>query len=344
MEVSKKNLTSFLYLIFIFIFFLFILNITISDVRANQAHNITGIKFTGEYPDKREDNSGAFRTHCLESHISLHDPLIFFGNPNMSHLHVFFGNPRTNAFSSSETLLKTQTTTCDGINENKSAYWVPALFDSYGQRISYIDPLFYYKTGYHVPAETIIPPPSDLKIIAGNALSNTFQDIRMAKFRCASWKSSRIWFDQGDPLDHVNYIPNCPLDDLLEIRIVFPQCWNGDTPYDQDFRSHMAYPIEATPPNSGTGRCPKTHPHAIPEISFNFAIYVTSETGPSANWRFSSDQLDIDKGGSSIHADWINGWEPNTMKKIVENCLNRALDCDVGLLGDGTRLLPVRLE
>ena len=72
----------------------------------------------------------------------------------------------------------------------------------------------------------------------------------------------------------------------MEIRIVFPQCWDGKSLNGGDFKSHMAYPIKAIPPNTGTGRCPKTHPFPIPEISYNFAIYVTDETGPSENWNF----------------------------------------------------------
>jgi hypothetical protein len=40
----------------------------------------------------------------------------------------------------------------------------------------------------------------------------------------------------------------------------------------------------------------------------------------------------------------MNGWDSETMKRIVANCLNTAFECSVGLLGDGTRLRPVVLD
>jgi len=138
-------------------------------------------------------------------------------------------------------------------------------------------------------------------MIAGNAHATSPQGIQVARFRCASWQSERIWFEPGDPLDHVDYLPDCPQDDVLEIRVVFPQCWNGENLSAPDNRSHMAYPREAVPPRTGTGACPASHPVAIPEISYNFAIHVTADTGPPSGWRFSSDRPEVSRPGVSLH-------------------------------------------
>ena len=221
---------------------------------------------------------------------------------------------------------------------------MPSLYDAYGERIEYVEPLFYYKTGYHVPAKLIKAPPEGLRIIAGNAKSKSPQSLNIARFRCESWETDREWFSSGDPLDHVNQLPACQEDDLLEIRLTFPQCWDGKNLDSSDHKSHMAYPIEANPPHTGTGRCPASHPIAIPEISYNFGIWVTEETGPSNLWRFSSDMGEEVPGGASLHGDWMNGWNKTVMDKIVHNCLNKARECMVGLLGDGTRLTPIPLE
>ncbi|MEL6782148.1 MAG: DUF1996 domain-containing protein [Pseudomonadota bacterium] len=291
--------------------------------------------------DQRADGSGAFRTHCLESHISHDDPLVHPGQPGAAHEHVFFGNPIVDAHTTIADLSGATRTTCDGNAVNRSAYWVPALYDGRGARIAYVDPLFYYKTGYHVPAASIEPPPEGLRMIAGNAHATAPQGTHVVKFRCASWHTDRQWFDTGDPLDHVDALPDCALDDLLEVRVVFPQCWDGRNLSAPDNQSHMAYPRQAEPPVAGTGACPASHPVAIPEISYNFAIYVTAETGLPSTWRFSSDQPDVMAPGVSLHADWMNGWDPAIMEAIVENCLRPARECGVGLLGDGTRLLPV---
>lgn len=296
------------------------------------AHDIAG---------EREDGSGAFRTHCLESHTSHDDPLVYPGQPGAAHHHVFFGNPGVDAQTTVADLNDANRTTCDGGTLNRSAYWVPALYDARGERIEYVDPLFYYKTGYHVPAASIQPPPEGLRMIAGNAHATAPQGTHVVKFRCASWQSQQEWFDPGDPLDHVDVLPDCAPDDLLEVRVVFPQCWDGRNLSAPDNQIHMAYPSRAKPPVAGTGACPASHPVAIPEISYNFAIYVTAETGPPSTWRFSSDRPDATAPGVSLHADWMNGWDPGIMALIVANCLRPARDCGVGLLGDGTRLRPV---
>ena len=71
-------------------------------------------------------------------------------------------------------------------------------------------------------------------------------------------------------------------------------------------------------------------------------MYVTAETGPSSTWRLSSDMSTSQPNGSSIHGDWMNGWDPDIMELIVKNCINTGYDCGVGLLGDGTGLEEVK--
>lgn len=305
------------------------------------AAGVEGFEPEDEAAGEREDGSGAFRTHCMESHTSHDDPLVHPGAPGAAHHHVFFGNPGVDAFSTPERLQEAECGTCDGGTVNRSAYWVPALYDRHGERIEYVEPLFYYKTGYHVPATSIQPPPEGLVMIAGDAMAMAPQPTTVVKFRCGSWTSDQDWFDPGDPLDHVATLPDCAVDDVVEIRIVFPQCWDGVNLDAPDHQSHMAYPSEATPPVVGTGSCPVTHPIAIPEISYNFAVRVTEDSGPPSTWRFSSDHHEGAPPGSSLHADWMNGWDPEVMETIVEECLNPARECMVGLLGDGRQLAPV---
>lgn len=294
-----------------------------------------------EAAEERDDGTGAFRTHCLESHQAFDDPLVAPGQPGTAHHHVFMGNPTVDAYSTVETLQWAKRTTCDGGTLNRSAYWVPALFGADGERIEYVDPLIYYKTGYHLPVESIVAPPAGLRIIAGNAHAMAPQDVAVVKFRCASWTTDEPQFEPGDPLDHVPYLPDCALDDIVEMRLVFPQCWDGVNLTAPDHQSHMAYPSEAVAPVPGTGSCPASHPIAIPEISYNFHVYVTDETGPPPTWRFASAMNAAAPAGTSFHGDWMNGWDEPTMQTIVENCLNRALECGVGLLGNGMRLRPV---
>ncbi len=309
----------------------------VQAVEELQDGRIPAIEEVGE----REDGTGNFRTLCLESHINYDDPLVYPGQPRATHQHVFFGNPSTDAYSTIDTLMEVAETTCDGEGLNRSAYWVPAIYDANGERMEYEDVLFYYKSGYHIPADEIQAPPEGLRMIAGNAKSKRAQDVEVVKYRCEEWVAKGPQFDPGDPLDHVPYIPDCEVDDALEVRIVFPQCWDGVNLDSPDHQSHMAYPIPAKAPNVGTGRCPDSHPVPIPEISYNFAFYVSKEAGPSSKWRLSSDMYRGGPGGYSTHGDWMNGWDPEIMDLIVENCINKELECLVGNLGDGTRLSPI---
>jgi len=288
-----------------------------------------------------EDGTGNFRTHCAESHINNDDPLLYPGQIGAAHEHVFFGFTEADANTTINTLENaTQPSTCEGKALNQTAYWVPSLYMADGTRLEYIEPLFYYKSGYHLPADIIEAPPAGLVMIAGQAMTQP-QDVVSAKYRCESWEPPLPQFDEGDPMDHVPYLPKCEAGDLLEFRVVFPQCWDGVTLTSEDKRSHMSYPILAEAPRTGTGRCPDSHPVAIPEISYKFAFEVTRSTGSSDTWYLSSDMNPSHPNGSSLHGDWMNGWDPDILDLIVKNCINTGYDCGVGLLGDGTRLQEV---
>ena len=287
-----------------------------------------------------EDGTGNFRTHCTESHVNNDDPLVYPGQTGAAHEHVFFGFPDADAYTTIDTLTNaTDPSTCEGKALNQSAYWVPSLYTADGRRLEYLEPLLLQKRLPH-PRRQDSGPPKGLVMIAGQAMSEP-QNVVSAKYRCDGWEAPLPQFDEGDPMDHVPYLPACPPGDLLEFRVVFPQCWDGVNLTSEDQRSHMSYPILAEAPHTGTGRCPDTHPVAIPEISYKFAFEVTTSTGPSDTWYLSSDMDASQPNGSSLHADWMNGWDPDIMDLIIKNCINPGYDCGVGLLGDGTRLQEV---
>jgi hypothetical protein len=106
--------------------------------------------------------------------------------------------------------------------------------------------------------------------------------------------------------------------------VEFPQCWDGKNLDSADHVSHMSYPV--------IGKCPSTHPVAIPAITFNVLYPARDVTG----WRLASDMYSTDlPGGYSAHADWFEGWDPAIVDTFVKNCTSRAVDCHSHLLGDG---------
>jgi hypothetical protein len=120
---------------------------------------------------------------------------------------------------------------------------------------------------------------------------------------------------------------NCAAGDELELKVFFPQCWNGTDLDSPDHKSHMAY---------AQGGCPASHPVALPELSVNVKWPVT-RANQAATWRLSSDVYS-GPAGYSAHADFWAAWDPATMKTFVENCINRNQDCHAYLLGDGRTL------
>jgi hypothetical protein len=164
-------------------------------------------------------------------------------------------------------------------------------------------------------------------MIAGDKKATTKQDENGIRWGCRD-----LWIDNP-----TGTIPTtCPAGDPVELRIRFPQCWDGVHLDSPDHQSHMAYPIYSN--TLGASKCPPTHPVTLPAIDEKFHYPVTSHS-PPAYWRLSSDMYSKSlSGGLSAHADWMNGWDAATMKTIVTQCLNKAVDCGVGALGTGVEL------
>jgi Domain of unknown function (DUF1996) len=264
------------------------------------------------------DGTGAFRIVCMYSHMNFDDAIVYPGQPGRSHLHTYFGNTGADANSTHLSLRHTGNATCNGGILNRSAYWVPAVIDTRsGSAIAPRSNIVYYKTGYSVPAASIQPFPTGLRMIAGDMLASSAQEF-------ASWSCGEHTLRGGA-------IPaNCPAGQDLSMTLIFPQCWDGANLDAPDHKSHMAYPRD--------GRCPTSHPIALPEITYN-VHYSVPDAAATTHWRLSSDMYGTDKsGGFSIHGDWINGWDEAAMRIWVERCDVAARDCHAHLLGDGREI------
>ena len=106
--------------------------------------------------DEAGRDGGGFRTRCLVSHFSYADALVNFQEPTQdgAHLHMFFGNTGTDAdsvnggtVSTGPNHLLNNNSTCGDLGQhNKSAYWVPALFNRDGDPVVPDQINVYYKT------------------------------------------------------------------------------------------------------------------------------------------------------------------------------------------------------
>jgi hypothetical protein len=265
---------------------------------------------------------GAFREPCGFSHMSFDDPIVFPGQPGLSHLHVFFGNTAAGASSTVDSIANSGDSTCYGGTLNRSSYWAPAVLDA--RTNAPVRPrsiLTYYKSGYRgVPASAIQPIPSGLRMIAGDPGNATAAGAH-AQYTCiAADGTSTPWSPS---------IPNCPVGNEMFMSVEFPQCWDGVNLDSNDHRSHMAF---------ASNGCPADHPVAIPVISYNIH-YPVKEANAPLHWRLSSDMYDPSlPGGYSGHADYFFGWKPDVMNTFIADCIQNSSDCHAQLLGDGSML------
>ncbi len=270
---------------------------------------------------QRADNGaspeGQFRVACEYSHFGEDDPIIFPGQPGESHLHMFFGNTETDAFTTDETLLNSGGGTCSGFELNRSAYWTPALLDGKGNAVVPETIIIYYKTK---KPEQVSALPQGLQMIAGNTTAETFQASSQLHWSCGS---------NGNGYDHTNRIPDCG-GDVINASIVFPNCWDGVNLGSDDFTSHLAFTNEQEP-------CPASHPTRLPTITI---LLYWPGTESVDGWHLASDLTGGFNGtpGGSLHADWWGGWNDETMDLWITGCMQASRNCSFGQTGGPRQL------
>jgi hypothetical protein len=297
---------------------------------------------------KASGEGGNFRFTCSAGHLAKDDSLVHPGAPGASHLHQFWGNTQTNAFSNYRSLRTTGQSTCSNpLNgpANRTAYWLPAMLDGAGNAVKPDVIQSYYKQ--HAASDPAcaesgqcIGVPNGLRYTFGYDYVNaaTVDPANsMNRFEC--WHDlSASTAAPGVPGifhtidDAVN--AGCGAGALLIINFVAPDCWNGvvDAP---DHRSNMAYPTRATP----TGfRCPIDHPYWTPNWS-GYVAFTTDVNFVAHKWHLSSDEMVPGApAGSTLHFDYWEAWSPGVKATWQFYCIDQSLNCAGGELGDGTAM------
>lgn len=243
----------------------------------------------------------AFRTRCGFSHMLYDDPIVAPNQPGGSHLHTFFGNTGADAASTTASLTNSGDSTCDGGIANRSAYWVPTMIDTAtGAPIVPDHNWVYYKSGWHgIDPATLQTIPAGLRMIAGDGMAQS-----------GVWGNGR-WSCPGSGGQSFEIPANCAPGSIVEMTLVFPQCWDGVNLDSPDHQSHMAV---------ANGVCPPTHPVPLPEITYN-VDWIVPPGHDTANWRLTSDNYDLSlPGGYSAHGDWWNGWDQNIAETWTTDC------------------------
>jgi hypothetical protein len=238
-----------------------------------------------------------FKVECGWSHTSPDDPIVHPGRAGGSHLHDFFGNTATDATSTAVDLVDGDTTCQNKLDT--AAYWAPALHQD-GVPVTPTGSVAYYRPGPGVDPATVRAYPAGLVMIAGDPGATAPQDLGVAAWHCGA-----------SPILHVDP-PSCPRTALLGVRIVFPDCWDGERLDSEDHRAHVA--------RSEDGACPEEHPVAVPQLIFEVHYPVSGDP----------DDLALASGGTrGVHADFLNAWDQPALEREVRACLNRSKVCGV---------------
>ncbi len=254
----------------------------------------------------------------------------------------------------------------EGNGANRSAYWTPIMYNhgpdgKIGSESAQADDFpmvmgfnqIYYTKGNDLSdvawEASIKPMPEGLKII-----SSTNEYVFNCGFRDESDSNYFIpvnggtdnnWPDGFWPPNRGASIPKCDtsLANNVTMKITFPDCWDGVNLTDKDDDTN---PLTTSPKNNHdhmaysnwkTG-CPSSHPVQLGTVQYNFYFPIKSVNDDTSKYYLSSDVNMMDgysikcedgKNGCTNHGDWMNGWEPSLMNKMVnttDGCLGSKID------------------
>ncbi|WVF66735.1 hypothetical protein IAT40_001477 [Kwoniella sp. CBS 6097] len=242
------------------------------------------------------------------------DPIV---NPNApaSHLHRIHGSSYFTANLTSATeMQKLANCTTTVVQDDKSAYWVAQLYYQYPNGSLITVPLDRTSLYYFQKAPTgvpIYPFPDNYNIVVGDPMRRAIN--------YSDPNSAAMWWQcyRGrEGADTKNYgFPSTDCAGGLVSAIQFPSCWDGVYAEDGDYSSHVAYPTDAT----NGHYCPKAFPRKFITLQFEtvFATYKLPFNGAGkTTWVLANG----DTSGYGIHADFMNGWKPDVLQSVLDNC------------------------
>jgi hypothetical protein len=263
-------------------------------------------------------HAGAFNTNCSYSHTLPDDSIVHYGKAGEAMVHDFFGNTKTDAFSTFDTLMQNKLSSCNNAPDF-SAYWVPQLKRASGIVKPESMKIYYRNDELAFPVQ---PIPEGLQILAGSHMST--QPKPEITYNCSGkgpstklWDSCSLLNDASGSYAH------------LEIAIRFPNCWDG-----KNLKPDLSKRIANMAYSTSNGSCPADYPVKVPKLEMHIHYGLGLDTD------LTTAQLSMDpklENGVSIpqwgslyteHADFVSGWKVDSMQYAVDKCLNTDVGCE----------------
>ena len=278
---------------------------------------------------------GQFRSQCTFSHFGYNDPIALPGQTGGAHLHMFFGNTGIDANSNGDTILNSGNSTCNGLEGNRTGYWVPAVFDNEENlRIPDRIDVYYKSHGGAGKHASINDFPEDFRMIAGSHLGGN--DTNLILWQCGQGVSgtNQVASNKGST------IPNCNPGETLQAHLFFPQCispeWSADNTWEQNKST-----LSNTNGSKWSGNC-NAGDTKVPLVEVFLSYPVTGNAGTgSGDWFLSSDIPAGKRNGETLHGDWYGGWNDDLFSTILTNCIQRVAECSWDLTSNNTTLTRV---
>jgi hypothetical protein len=227
------------------------------------------------------------------------DPIVFPGEPGVSHQHQFAGatgnaldddNGRSDANSTYGSLIGGGTDCY--YSPDTAGYWFPTLKKSDGTTVHARMLNAYYRNVPTTGQAVAFPP--DLRIVVPASVGPSLQGYNCGGDEPPPWSEDMV---------------DCP-GGIMNGNIKFPQCWDGFRIDSPDHFSHMAYAVG--------GACPEAHPVRVPQLSVHIQWPVANAA--SAGYELSSGP------DTSLHADFWNVWDQRVLQELIEICFHLGLD------------------
>jgi hypothetical protein len=272
---------------------------------------------------------GAFGVQCGFTHKSMDDPIVYPDQPGMAHMHAFYGNKSTDAYSTRASLMRAGTTCTD--QKDKAAMWAPTAFikkDGSWRALKPYRERTYYFRAIRKDIAPVTSLPKNIKIIGGNQHATSRKDNPALRWYCGEGSPERPFPYDCRPYTHEG-------EDGIRAIVDLPFCWDGTHLDSADHMSHVIYsdPTDTTP-HVEPKQCPASHPKYLPAVSIRIHFRIMDPCagkrpcGPNDGGE--NVRIKLSSGPYwTMHADFWNTWVQSRLERLTDTCIRASKDCHI---------------